>query len=439
MFENMSDRERVLAISVASLLPIFLVFFGFLWFMDRYEGNASTLDRLDTELQAEEDKTRQVMRASERQNYYRKISLPANTNRARIVYRSWLDDLITKKSGMTHFGVKYRNDIGGLIHDRDTIAKREIFSSRPQGTLPQLITFLHEFYSADHLHRINKLSIKPVPKPSRGGKLEPTDKLQIELEIETLSMSDAADSIETFPLFQRQLEGIDSYNGRILARNLFGPANNQPTLEKPRKLKFSAAKEDEDVSDKYVTVKVSAKDLDKGDRLSFELLDASQGAVSEAPAAKVVLGQQPRSASVRTISLKVPQQKAPTTIPVSMKVRDNGLPAKEDTIDFEVVFEAAKVVKKEKSEPKAEPLPVEHAEQTYVRGIVKGKDGRWLALIVEQLKSQSMKKLGVDDTIEIDGVTWKVVSIDRKAVTFEVDGEQLSFVNGSSLAEPLTL
>lgn len=435
MFENMSARERVLAISVLSLLPIFLLFFGFLWFMDLYEGNASNIDQLSSQLEAEEDKTHRGMLASQRQNYYRKVSLPANTNRVRSIYRNWLDDLIIKKAGMTHFGVKFKDNTGALIHEQDTIAKREIFTARPKGTLPQLITFLHAFYSADHLHRINKLSIKPLTTVKRGKAPVLTKDLQIEMEIETLSMVDARESIESFPVYNRQLESIDNYSGRILARNIFGPANNPPSLEKPRTLKFTVAKESDNVTGKFVTVQVSVDDIDKDDLHVFELLRDEGEATT-----KVVLGDQPRSPSIRRISVKVPKQKTPTTIPISLKVRDSGLPAKEDTLKFAVVFNPAPVAKPPKQKPpEPEPIPVEFAKHTFVRGIVKGKDGRWVAWIVQQLKAQNMQKLGVGDSIEMDDVTWKVVSVDAKAVTFEVDGEQLSFVTGSSLAEPLSL
>jgi len=256
-----------------------------------------------------------------------------------------------------------------------------------------------------------------------------TGELQMEFEIETLSLVDAADSIESFPVWSRELPKVENYSDRILARNIFGPANNKPSFKDPRKLKFTIAKSADDASGKFVTVQVAAEDADKDDLLAFELLSETSEAL---------LGDQPRTASVRQISLRVPQQSAPITIPISMKVSDDGLPAKEDTIDFKVVFEAPRIDKKPGPKPpKPKPVPIEYIKHTYVRGLVKGRDGRWVAIIVNQLTSQSLQKLAIDDSIEVDGDTWKVVGVDKKSVTFEVNGERRSFQNGSNLAEPM--
>ena len=433
MFENLSEREKKLVMVIGAVLPIVILFFAFMWFMDRYESNESDLDSLNSQIEIEKSKTRRGMLASQRQNYYRKASLPAKTNRVRSIYRNWLDDLIIKEAGMTHLGVKFRDNAGALIHERQPIANRVVFTARPKGTLPQLITFLHAFYSADHLHRINKLSIKPISVAKRGKAATLTGDLQMEFEIETLSLVDAPESIESFPVWNRELPEVETYSDRILARNIFGPANNKPSFKDPRKLKFTIAKSAADASGKFVTVQVTAADADKDDLLAFELLTKNPDVESG-----VVLGDQPRTASVRSISLKVPQQSAPTVIPISMKVSDDGLPAKEDTIEFKVVFEAPRMA--DVKPPKAaepEPEPIEYANHTYVRGLVKGGDGRWVAIIVNQLTSQSLQKLAVDDSIEVDGETWKVVGVDKKSVTFEVDGERRSFKNGSNLAEPM--
>jgi len=160
MLENMSDREKKLVIVIGALLPIVILFFAFTWFMDRYDSNESDIDSLTSQMEVEKSKTLRGMLASKRQSYYRKTSLPAKTNRVRSIYRNWLDDLIIKEAGMTHLGVKFRDNAGAIVHERDPIANRVVFTARPKGTLPQLVTFLHAFYSADHLHR------NPSPSPS---------------------------------------------------------------------------------------------------------------------------------------------------------------------------------------------------------------------------------------------------------------------------------
>ncbi|WP_148618808.1 hypothetical protein [Mariniblastus fucicola] len=427
----MSSREKTLALVVGSLAPIFILFFAFLWFMDRYEGNEEEIDDLTAQVEAQETKKMRGMAASQRQGYYRKVSLPVGTSRARSIYKTWLDDLVLKESGMSYDGVRFKEG-GEIAYEGEAVATRNAFTVKPRGTLQQLVAFLHGFYSADHLHRINKLTIKPVTKSNRGKDPILTGELQMEVEIETLSLVDGPVNIVEFPVWRRELPAADDYTRNILSRNIFGPANNLPSFEKPKRsdLEFTIAASEKDAEGKYETVQIEAADADADDLLAFELIEKS----GDDSNVKVVLGDQPRTASYRKMRLRIPKQTKPVRIPVSMRVVDDGLPSKSDEINFTISFVAPEV--KEVEKPKDPPKPIEFAEHTYVRGLMSGGDGRWVVMLFNQIKSES-HKLAAGDTVDIDGLTWTVIEVSKNLVTFEVDGDEKTFESGRSLADPL--
>lgn len=427
MFENMSPRERTLAIAVGSLLPIVILFVAFFWFMDRYDANETEINNLTANVEEQEDKLMRGQNASSRRGYYRKTSLPATTGRTQNIYSNWLTDVVQKECKMTFSGPKLKKG-GVLIYERDEVAIRNAFTIRPKGTLEQLIQFLHIFYSADHLHRINKLAIKPIGKAQRGKPAVLTGELQLDIEIETLSMADGPEDIASFPTWQRQLPTMDRYTDSILNRNIFGPRNNSPTFSKPGKTKFTHVKTEKDALGKYETVTLSVKDADKKDLLSFELVEKS-GQDNFG----VVLGDQPRTATTRRIALRVPKQFKPARIPITVRVSDDGLPAKTDEIDFTIVFEAPDVPKVANVE---EPERPKDATMTSVIGLMRGNDGRWVARIHHKTKLRS-EQFGEGDSMTVDDKEWKVVEVTDKVVTFDVEGERKSFAIESYLDQPI--
>ncbi len=425
MFENLSSREKTLAIIIGSLAPIFVLFFGFMWFMDRYETSADEIDDLMSQIEMQEDKTKRGVLAAQRQRYYRKTSLPSETSRAKNMYKNWLDDVIRLDVGMDYNGVTFQEG-GKLVFERDTVAMRNSVTLRPKGTLQQLLKFLHVFYSADQLHRINKLSIKPVAIANRGKAPVLTGELQLDIEIEMLSLVDGPARMESFPAWKNEMAEVDEYGRKILARNIFGPANNKPVFEKPSGLEFVFAETEDDAVGKYKTIQIKATDADAENLLAFELIEES-GSENEFG---LVIGEQPRTASQRQISLRVPMQAKAVRIPVSLGVVDSGMPAKRNEIKFTIVFKPP-----EKDAPKTAPKPAaKFATMSSVKGLMREVDGRWVALVSVQSESH---KLGAGDLLKLDEKDWKVLDVNRRNITFEVDGETMTFGLNSFLSEPL--
>ena len=381
MFGNLSDREKKLAILVGSLVPLVLGILGFFWFIDKMDSNDAEIQSLMTQLEEQEYKTQAGLRASERQRYYRKISFPSDKGRTRSIYRTWLTDLVTNQIGMTFNGVNFKGDAGVLKYEGRKVGERQAFSLRPKGTLPQLLKFLHAFHSADHLHRINKLEIKPEEESVRGKPKVLTGQLIAYFEIETLQLDEGPENLKSFPKWTKKIPSLDAYEEIIVARNIFGPANNAPSLKKPTKLKFTIADSPEEAEGKYATVQLSATDADKDDILRFEFVEETG---KEPEVAGIVMGDQPRTASQRQISIRIPMQSEPMTIPLTVAVADDGMPSKGDELNFSVMFAPPA---KEKETPK--PQPIDIAAVTFVRGLMRGVDGQWRALVYVQTKSES--------------------------------------------------
>lgn len=417
-YKKLSQREQRLALGVGLLAPIILGALLLFWFIDRYEENAAEINGLLTKISDEEEKTHQGSLAAKRQEYYRAASLPSRSSKAKNVYKSWLARLVQQTAGMSDRGVTLR-DNGRLEFQGTKVGDRITFTLRPIGTLQQLQKFLHGFYAADHLHRINSLSVKPLTKPSGANKRALSGELQLVIEIEVLALADGPREMDSFPIYAKADSPIEDFD-MVLNRNIFGPPNNIPTLKNPTKKKFYVGED--------ALVSIRASDADRDDILAFELTDWSvEGAL---------ILSQPKSARVRDTKLKIPAQE-PGEYDFTVKVKDNGFPAKESELQFQITFAEKPVRQPPKVKPKDPPKPpLKMATETYVNGFMQGGDGLWKSLIMIRPMGQSLR-LKEGDTFKLDKQQWKVQSVKEGSVTLEVEGEVLKFEQGSKLSEPL--
>ena len=151
--------------------------------------------------------------------HYESRSLPSNTEAARSLYVAWLAELIeyAELSSPSLNPGEPVNQKGGF--------KSISFSVRVRGNLEQLTVFLFEFYNAPHLHKIQSLSLTPIPK---------TDQLDLSIAIETLVLpfADREDELSQLRLADvpnRAVErlasaALDAYKP-IVERNLFAIAD----------------------------------------------------------------------------------------------------------------------------------------------------------------------------------------------------------------------
>lgn len=117
------------------------------------------------------------------------------------------------------------------------------FTVTGRGNLEDVTKFLHEFYSADRLHKVKQLTMAP---------LERSSDLDLFMIVEAVALSEKTRS--TIDAFQKLMPpgpqnspapaesglGLDEYQRRIVGRNLFAsyrpppPRQEAPKLEPPR-------------------------------------------------------------------------------------------------------------------------------------------------------------------------------------------------------------
>lgn len=414
-YHGLSKREQKLVLWVSLLLPLALIAYFTFSFIDSYSKNSLELAALKSQITEQEEKTHQGILAGRRQAYYRAASLPSRPSAAKNVYKDWLTTAV-RDSGMEYPGVSLSNS-DRIEFEGNLVGYSTPFTLRPTATLPQLIAFLTKFYSADHLHRISELTIKPIRKKASGGKTVLTGELKLTMKIHVLSLFDGPDKVDTFPMYTNPPGPPEQFD-QILARNVFGPANNVPSLGNPSKTKFYV---DEDG-----LVTLSATDLDKDDVLSFELVKSDVQSAH--------LSEQPKSASVRNITLTIPAQE-PGKYSFTVEVRDDGMPAKVNEKTFVIEFSKRPpptIVKKDPPEPE-----IKLVEATYVHGLMQGTDGQWKALVVVHPDNNRAMRVKAGDKFELDDEKFIVKSVDEKSLTLEVGGKTLIFEHGSRLSEPV--
>lgn len=401
MFENMTDREKKLLFVASLLIPIGLVFLGFFWFLSAYDGVNQEYTSLMTALETEQNKADDGFNAELRRQYYNNVSLPPSVVTATNEYQGWLTSKLEEIQFETP-RVK-PTDAGALQVRMGTpeIGRRKLFNVQAKGNLAQLHQFLVDFYQVDLLHRINSLKIIPQTE-GNGAKKVRTGQLSIIMAIETISLAKAVNR-ENFTEAKRALAQSENEYDLILKRNIFGPANNQPTLE---------ARSATVYVDETATVSLSGKDADEQDLLKFELLESSiEGLELE----------QSRPTD-RRAKLVIPSQPA-GKYEFTAKVSDNGFPPKETIEKFYVKFDLRpppKVVVE--TPPPPPPPPFKHSTMTRVTGTSLDKDGRWLAWITIRTTDERYR-VPVGDTFVVDGEEWRVIAADEDSATFEVGGK----------------
>ena len=94
MFENLSQREKVLAGLVGSLVPLALLAMILLWFFGQQSARTAQIDGLTKQIKQEKQRVDEAMSANQRRLYYRSVSLPSDFQDASNDYQQWLKELV---------------------------------------------------------------------------------------------------------------------------------------------------------------------------------------------------------------------------------------------------------------------------------------------------------------------------------------------------------
>ncbi len=419
MFQNMSKRERILALIVAATLPLMLIFWGVTTFSKSYFANQTKIRGLQDQIEAETMRQIKAEEAQQRRRFYRERSLPTDLNTARIQYDAWLANVIEKRAGMVASSI----DDGGTNNNKVRYTKAnkpvDVFNEvgikvRCTGTIGQLMTLLTEFYKLDMMHRVSGLTISPIARSGSGAGSEVlTGQLKIEFDISAISLADADEESNFVEKLDRNSLSFQQYTDPILARNMFGPANNIPTVS-------SSSRSFE--TGEPIDLTLTADDADENDVLKIELLE------SKVPGAELSQRDGDRRAKI-----SLPAITDEGRYEVKVRVTDSGFPAKstEKTITFNVDKPEPKVAREE---PKPKPK-FQHAKAAVIRGVVKDKTGADVAWIeVETLGESFRVKTG--ESFKLDDKKWTIKSIESRKVAIEVDGLLQTYRLGARLDSP---
>ncbi len=407
MLDKLSPRERVLALSVFAILPVFLLYSGYSWISSSLEAKSSEISRLQNINQREQTKQVVGWLAAQRRADYRSASLPSDIDVGYNKYTEWLfglaaacnlrDPTLTRGQGAP------RRKDGKIVFQTRTA----VFDV--QGTLEEAVQFLYRFEQKKMLHRINRLTLNPIAGSPPGK----NQRIRIALNIELIGLPDSDLSREIAEGdWNRLTRPLDEYQQTIVKRNIFGPPNNAPeitSLTPPRVVK-----------DTPISFAIQASDKDHGDELTFELISTSGSAKIEQ--------RNPGSATAQFIS---PGFAEPGRYAFEVRITDNGFPPKSATRPFTIT-----VTEPEPPalEPEVKPLPPK-ASITMITSLsqnARGEKEVWIYFQADD--NQVVYKVG--DSFELDDLTWVIRSHDFKRCTIECNGKLLTFDQGARLSNP---
>ena len=399
MFENLSQREKILAALVGSLVPLALLVMITIWFFGQQKDRSTKIDALNTQIKAEQQRMTEALDANQRRLYYRSVSLPSNFRDASNDYQQWLKHLVRDDVGMVFKSIT-QDSPSKIKFNGNVIGQAKSFTVLATTDLEQLVDFLTKFYQLDLLHRISSLDLVPKARGSSG-------ELSLTVRIEVLSLVDAAaDEDGKFIEQFRKLElTADDYRNAIVNRNIFGPANNSPTLTVSNNGNY--------YSDKDLKIKISGKDADNNQNLIFSLVD---------PQIESATLEQ-KNPSDKRVYLKAPPQPA-GNYTFKVRVTDDGFPPKSFEQEFKITVKE-KVASKTPTKKPTKP-DFKNSKETRITAIVKDRSGAWEVWINVRLKGEK-HKLKVGQSFKLDGEKWEVTSIKPNRATFTVDGATKTF------------
>ena len=386
MFENLSSREKKLLIVIGALVPIAIVFLCVYQMTSSFKANNEQLDALKLEILNEEEREIEGMHAARRQTYYSNTSLHPSDHIAGHDYQTWLNNAMID-SGLSKNTTNPAPSLE-IRSGNQTIGKRQVFKVVASGTLPQFNDFLCRFYQLDALHRINSMNLLPLT--------ESPGEISIKMDVEALSLKSGKER-EGFEEFRTNLVNKEKDYQAILRRNIFGPANSEPILSASNKTCTTG---------KPLSTSFTAKDANKNDLLTFELIERSvEGALIK------------HKKGDRKIGFEMPDVE-PGKYSFKIKVSDNGFPSKFSIKEFTVTVRE-KTKRTVKSDPPKEK-EIDPIRRVKVTGIMSDSDGK-LRVWVSVRPTGEHLQLTVGETFELGEKKYEVVSVDQDEATFAGD------------------
>jgi hypothetical protein len=244
----MNRREKILACIVASLVFVALVGYAVRKVNDAFRTRGQRVNELDKEIRDKKDLDRFTQEHRDRMEVYKGKSLPSDLEEARSLYNEWLVDRASE-AGFVDPLVK---PVPPRTTSKGKVYNALGFTVTGKGNLEQMIKFLHTFYSADYLHRISRL---------HAHRVRDSKQLDLTIWVDALSLPTATnEGLSDEPSNRLAHKDLVAYRDVIVYRNLFGPPNNEPTMEsigertgyQGRTVEITVAGRDPDELDKLI-------------------------------------------------------------------------------------------------------------------------------------------------------------------------------------------
>ena len=253
----MKDNERKLAIVLGAVVLGLVLFFGYSYYSGSVENRLAKIDEISSKLRAKKQEVAETIKATKKVNEYEARSLPPDPALSRSLYQHWL---LTKvqEAGL-------RDQVVSPTGQRPVgdVYVQQTFTVNGKGRYEQVVKLLDDIYRVDLLHRVSRLSLKPV-KDSKD--------LEMSLTVDAVSVRTApeASELHTRPAQRLKLDSLEKYQLSIVGRNIFAPPNRAPRI--------AGAGRQRGTTNRSVDIAVKASDPDPLDSVKLELTKAPREA-----------------------------------------------------------------------------------------------------------------------------------------------------------------
>jgi hypothetical protein len=378
-----------IVIGTVAVAVVGLVVYG--WISGQFKNRKSEIARLEGDIRKLKQQVMAGQMASQKISGFEARSFPKTPEVARMLYHDWLltelEDL-----GLAKPKVNFQN----ITHEKGLFAK-QVFNVSAEGTLPQLVDFLHAFYSRTWLHRITTLNVVPTKD---NHKL-----LQISLTLDAVSLLKAKDMAELDMRTGNRLAlpSIDDYRRLVISRNTFGPENQPPAIS------VTGGSTQTAFLGRTAEVTIKATDPDALDKVEYRLVESS------VPDAKM---------DARTGKLTF-SPKAEGKYEFVVEGLDDGYPrlaSKPQTIVVNVT-----------PQPAENKLAFDDAKYTVLVGVIDidGKGEVWL----HRRAADRTVVLHVGDKFEVGSIKGTVTEIGESDFSFDMGDQRRKLAKGEFLIE----
>jgi hypothetical protein len=261
----MNRRERILALAALALAVLAaLRLLQVRWYAirDQQSLELAAILQQSEELQDELTRAEATRRLLEE---WRNRSLPSDPDMALGLYKQWLQQQLAECR------IEDVNLASRASQARD--GQYHVLSMRisGKGSSEQVVRFLHRFYETDLLHKIRTLSLR-----STGAD---ADKLDMQLEVEALSLPDAMakDALPTTMTQRLAGDSVEAYVESIATRRPFAPHSAKPSAPPGRDVFISGFLDDGEGPQVWLQLRNSGQTLrlTEGDPFTAEGLSGT--------------------------------------------------------------------------------------------------------------------------------------------------------------------